>query len=287
MRYYLVTTDHLSDKLLFKDDEDFKAGMNFTPVIALALDVLVLAFILMSNHVHYIIGCRNKKEALNYITMFKNLYGRYFCRRYKVKNYLRRINVDIKELEEYDGGLENGVAYVLMNSVAAKICMRAEDYPWGSGNCYFNLMPVAGTPITEMTKRAQIKLLHSKQNVNLKWIVTDEGYINPRSYVARQTVEALYRTPGQMRHALLNSSKAKARVESSAGIPAFRDQIIQESLKDLCVTLFEKKTVDSLTQEEKAELLKQLRWRFSADIKQLCRVSGIKYEEAACLLDRL
>ena len=90
-----------------------------------------------------------------------------------------------------------------------------------------------------------------------------------------------------MRHALLNSSKAKARMESSAGMPAFRDQIIQESLKDLCVTLFGKKTVDSLSQEEKSELLKQLRWRFSADVKQLCRVTGIQYEEAASLLDRV
>jgi len=287
MRYYLVTTDHLSDKLLFKDDEDFKAGMNFTPVIALALDVLVLAFILMSNHVHYIIGCRNKKEALSFITSFKNLYGRYFCRRYKVKDFLRRISVDIKELEEYDGGLENGVAYVLMNSVAAKICMRAEDYPWGSGNCYFNLMPVDGTPVSEMTKRAQVRLLHSKQDVNPKWTVTDGGYINPRSYVARKTVETLYRTPGQMRHALLNSSKAKSRMESSAGLPAFRDQIIQESLKDLCVTLFGKKSVEALTENEKSELLKQLRWRFSADVKQLCRVTEIQYEEATRLLDRV
>lgn len=287
MRFYLVTTDHLTDRLLFRDDEDFKAGMNFTPVIALALNVLVVAFILMSNHVHYVIGCRRRSEALAFITQFKDLYGRYFCKKYKVKNFLRRLNVDISELEEGDGGLENGVAYVLMNSVAAKICISASDYPWGSGNCYFNQNSIRGARIDTMSRRTRIKLMHSKKEVKPGWIITDDGYIEPRSYVAVKTVEAVYRTPGQMRHALYNSSKAKARMETSAGMPAFRDQIILESLKDLCNNLFGKKQIEVLTQEEQSELLKQIKWRFSADIKQICRVTGIPQEKAVTMLDSL
>lgn len=287
MRYYLVTTDHFLDRLLFKDDEDYKAGMNFTPVVARSLNVLVLAFILMSNHVHYVIGCRNLDAALEFITQFKNLYGRYFCGKYKVEDFLRRLKVDISELDEFDGGLGKGVAYVLMNSVAARICMNAEDYPWGSGGCYFNLSAVRGTRIGDLSQRAQIRLLHSKQEVNPNWVITEEGYIDPRSYIARRTVEDYYGTPGQMRYALLNSSKAKARLESSAGMPSFRDQVIQEGTKDLCQSLFGKKQIEVLTREEKAELLKQLRWRFSADVKQLCRVTGIQYEEAVTLLDSL
>ena len=130
-------------------------------------------------------------------------------------------------------------------------------------------------------------LMHSKKEVKPGWIITDDGYIEPRSYVAVKTVEAAYRTPGQMRHALYNSSKAKARMETSAGMPAFRDQIILESLKDLCNNLFGKKQIEVLTQEEQSELLKQIKWRFSADIKQICRVTGIPQEKAVTMLDSL
>ena len=37
--------------------------------------------------------------------------------------------------------------------------------------------------------------------------------------------------------------------------------------------------------EQKAELLRQLIRRFSADLNQVCRVTGIPYEEAARMVD--
>ena len=61
MEFWFVTTDHLTKKIWFRDEEDFKMGMNLVAVLAVALDVDVLSFILMSNHVHFVLCCSEAK----------------------------------------------------------------------------------------------------------------------------------------------------------------------------------------------------------------------------------
>lgn len=287
MKYYLVTTNHFSEKLLFKDDEDYRAGMNFTPLAARALSVWVLAFILMSTHMHYVLGCNNRDEALAFITKLKLLYSGYFGKKYGQKNYLRRLKVDIQELDTEDEILEWSVAYVLMNSVAAKISLDASGYSWGSGACYFNQTAIRGTRLEDMSKRAIIAKVHSKLDTEPEWIMADEGYIEPRSYITVKKVEKLYGTPSRMMYFLRNSSKAKKRLETSTGLPAFSDKVVLGGVQDLSATLFCKLSPASLTDDEKTELLKQLKRRFSADIDQICRVTGISHSDAVRMLDSI
>jgi hypothetical protein len=91
-----------------------------------------------------------------------------------------------------------------------------------------------------------------------------------------------------MNYFLNNSSKAKRRLESGEkGSPAFRDQIILSAIPDLCGSLFHKASVNELTKDEQTELLKQLRFRFSANVNQLARVTGLSYATVTELLNRL
>ena len=62
LEFQLVTTDHLSESIWFRDEQDFKVGMNYIAIISLATGINVLAFILMSNHVHLVLQC-SKEEA--------------------------------------------------------------------------------------------------------------------------------------------------------------------------------------------------------------------------------
>ena len=119
-------------------------------------------------------------------------------------------------------------------------------------------------------------------------LVGEDGYILPESYVNRDFVESVFRTPMRMNYFLNNSSKAKRQNESGEeSSPAFRDQIILSAIPDLCNSLLCKSSVDELTEDEQAELLKQLRFRFSANVNQLGRVTGLSYERVTDLLNRL
>jgi hypothetical protein len=118
------------------------------------------------------------------------------------------------------------------------------------------------------------------------WIMGTDGYILPENYVDVKAVEALYRTPKRMNYFLNSSSKARKRLEmGEEKLPSFRDQIILAALPDLYRSLFQKDSFDQLRPDEQTEFIRQIRFRFSADINQIARVCGLTYAEAAQMID--
>ena len=277
--YWLVTTEHLKDRLWFRDEEDFKVGMNQVAVLAATISVQVLAFILMSNHVHFVLG-GTKDDATDFITSFKRRFSRYYGKKYSVKEFLRENNVDFRELHIGDESLERAIAYVQMNSVAANICISPSGYPWGTGELFFNENKTKGKAIGELSKRECIKLLRSRALLPSGYIVS-EGIVLPSSYVDVQMVESLFKSAKRMNYFLQSSSKAKLVKEA----PSFKDQLIVSAMQDLTVSLFRKKTFGDLTNLQKAEILKQLRYRFSSEPNQLSRISGISFEDVCRMLE--
>ena len=287
MNFWLATTDHLSDRIWFRDDEDFKMGMNLVAILAVALQVDVLSFILMSNHVHFVFCCSHE-QAERFMNELKRRYSQYMQRKYGVKEFLRKVHVDIRPISGMDESMEWAVAYVQMNSVAAGICLHPTGYRWGTGNSFFRGTPVKGRRLGTLSERARRRLLHSKEELPPNLLVGEDGYILPESFVKVDLVETMFRTPKRMDYFLRNSSKAKQRLDAGEkAIPAFRDQIILSAIPDLCASLFHKSSVKELTVDEQVELVKQLRYRFSANANQLGRVTGLSYEIVTDLLNRI
>ena len=286
MEFWFVTTDHLTKKIWFRDEEDFKMGMNLVAVLAVALDVDVLSFILMSNHVHFVLCCSEAK-AHQFIKEFKKRHSQYMNKKYGVKELLRRVHVQVDPVSGADESLEWVIAYTNMNSVAAGICLAPTGYPWGTGDTFFKAKPAKGRRIGTYSDRARVALLHSTQPMPPHLLVGDDGYILPDSYVDVEKVQNLYHTPKRMNYFLVNSSKAKRRLDAKDNAPNFRDQVILPAIGDLCQSLFQKSSLEALSQDELAELLKQLRYRFSSHANQLARVTGIPYQKVVDLLDKV
>lgn len=283
---YLLTTEHVEKGLWFRDDEDYRVAMNFVAIqAATSPEVVVLAFILMSNHVHFVlVGTAEAVEA--FINGFKQRYSIYYRHKYGVKEFLRRNGLDKKAIS-YDGeGPEKAIAYVQMNCVAANICSHPSQYPWGTGNTFFNPAPMAGKRLDDLSGRARKRLMHSESDFFPgERLLCSDGYIIPASYVDVKAVEMLYRTPKRMNFFLVNSSKAKKRLVADDNLPSFRDQTILAALPDLCRSLFQKDSFSQLPVDEQSEFVRQIRFRFSADATQIARVCGITYTDAARLLD--
>ena len=287
MSFHLVTTDHLSDRLWFKDTQDFVVAMNIVAVLSLRMNVSILAFILMSNHVHFVLA-EDKAKALKFITEFKRLFSWYLTNKYGKREQLRRNDVDIRELSAYDESLERAIAYVQMNCVAAGLCLSPTDYRWGSGNCFFRASTLNGTPVRTLSGRKIRALTHSTEVIPEDWLFSQEGYILPDCYIARDFVQSLFRKPQRMLYFLEHSSKAARRLSlSEQDIPSFKDQTIVAAIPDLCRALFRKNSFKELGPTEQTELLRQIRRRFSSNINQLCRITGLEYADAAKLLDSI
>lgn len=283
MPVYLVTTAHLEDTLWFRDTDDFRVGMNTIAVVKVKTEVSILAFILMSNHVHFVLEC-SKRNAESFINEFKRHYSRYLCNKYGLNEQLRGNGIDIRLLDDEES-IERAIAYVHMNSVAANICLNPAQYPWCSAQCFFSEKIAKGIRMGTLKKRASLRLLRSKVLLPPYYLVGDDGYVLPESYVEIELVERIFRTPKRMNYFLNSSSKSKQRLESNEAIPAFRDQYILAGITDICMTLFHKNSMKELNPSEMTELLRQLKFRFTCNIHQLARVTGNTYESVVELLD--
>ena len=296
LKFWLITTDHLEDRLLFKDAEDFRVGMNYVAVQAHKRNVSVLVFILMSNHLHFVLYC-TRAQAEEFINGFKQEYSRYLRNKYGSKEHLRGNGVDIRQIPAENEALERALAYVQMNCVAANICCTPGDYPWGTGSCFFSGpmagMPEAktksgGRPLADFSDRERYRLIHSKMELPGDWPMAEAGYVLPSAYVRKDMVEKIFGTPRRLNYFLQSSSKAKVRLETGEqSLPTFKDQLLIAALPDLCWSLFRKQHVKELSDDQMAELMRQLRYRFAANVNQMARVTELTYEDAAAFLDRV
>ena len=286
-KIWLVTTDHLENGLWFRDEEDFRVAMNYIAIQATQSGlVVVLAFILMSNHVHFVLKGR-REDVIEFINAFKHRYSIYYRIKYGVKELLRHNGVDAMLIPNDDEALERAIAYVQMNCVAAGICAHPSQYPWGCGNVFFNASRLAGRPLKDLSKREFKRLMHSESwDIPETLLMGDDGFVLPQSYVDFRTVEACFRTPARMNYFLNSSSKAKKRLETGdEHLPALRDQVIMPVLQELCQKLFGKRSFHELTTSEKVEFIRQIQYRFNANVNQIARICGLTYAEAARLMD--
>lgn len=282
---WLVTTDHLEDGLWFPEESDFIVGMNLVAALAAEFMGFVLAFILMSNHVHFVL-LATRTDAERFINEYKRRHSKYLNKKYGIEKLLKDTGVDIRLIPYGDEAPERAIAYVQMNPVAANICIHPTQYPWGSGAVFFNPSQPKSVRLDALSERARIRSLHSKTRMPGHWLLGDSGYVLPASYVKCDDVEKLFRTAKRMDYFLRASSKARIRLESAENSqPSFRDQIVLAALPDLCRTLFQKLSFSELHDAQKSEILRQLRFRFSANVHQLARITGLTYDAAASLLD--
>ena len=285
--FFLITTKHLEEALWFLDDEDFCVGMNYIAIEAfIHKNLAVLAYILMSNHIHIILY-GEREDVLQFVEALKSRYSHYYSKKYGSKKLLKNNVIHIEEIPVEGENLERALAYVIMNCVKANICAHPSQYPWGTGNILFQVEKPAGRMLGEFSGRALRKFLHSgEKSLPKKWIVSEKGFILPSNYVDIKTVERRFRSPSRMNFFLNHSSKAKNKIEGDGNLPAFRDQLIVAAIPDLIHSLFGKNKFEELNKEEQTETLRQIRYRFSADITQAARACGISYSEAAKLVDR-
>lgn len=283
MKCYFLSSSHTEDRIWFRDDDDFISGMNCVAIAALNTGVYVLAFVLMSNHVHFLLIVDDKSRAKDFFDLFKNLYSRHMHKKYGFWRFLRENQCDYRDVFPAEvESVERVVAYILMNPVAANISLNANSYPWGSGDCYFSRRKPFGRRAGDFSAREKCRILKTTIHIPDEYIIEEGGYILPSSYIHRKFVEDVFRTPKRMEYFLMSSSKARLD-GTPAPLPTFRDQNIAGLAKDIALSLFRKEGIADLEPGERDRLILEVRRRTGADVKQLSRVLGISPKEIASI----
>ncbi len=277
--FYHICTSGLCSSLLFRDEAEYVDGMNEIPLCAIPSGIEILAFCLMSNHVHFI--ARGEFDAcVNFIRLFKKQ------RSAKLGIALVEAEICVKELQDAEY-LLTAIGYVLRNPLAAGLKLMPGEYRWSSAHLYFaerSRREEKGRRLSELTARERRVLLKSRQDLPENYRISEEGFILPSSYVQYKVVERMFSSPRQL---LFHLSRNKdIDVELETGIVAktrYRDEELLASLQVMCAEKFRGRKFASLKIEDRLLLANDLRRKYGASTKQVARVTALSGDILASL----
>ena len=282
-RYFHVFTKGLEDDIIFKERADFIAGMNYVPVAMSGLCIDLLAFVLMSNHFHFIIYA-DKHECERFIDNYKRLVSRYVRNKYGTSKILRAVKTSCCVIEPADEGLKRLIAYVLNNPVKAGINCMPQNYEWGSGRCYFTNYEDKSFQrrLSEFGVRQQIAILRSEVKLNQDYIITDSGYIDPQSYIDFKSVERIFVRARSMEYFLSVSNKTSGDKD---GPVSFSDSLVLSGLGEILEKKYGVENVSDLSIEVRCKVVLEIRKQFNSTPKQLARVLKCSLNEIMSTLE--
>ena len=190
------------------------------------------------------------------------------------------VQIALVDNQEY---LENVIAYVLRNPLAAGILLLPYHYPWSSAALYFNGgVQLTGEPLNEMSERKRFRILKSRVPVPDSYLVDEKGMILPSCYVDPKAVELVFRHPSRFMMSL--ARKIENDVEIQLGVAdrvSMTDQEILTQLGDLLRNEFLKESLSELSMEQRIKLCLLLKRNFRAGIKQIARITRLDPETVA------
>lgn len=128
--YHVIARGNQRQTVL-KCEEDFNRYLKILQKYKNKFKAKLYAYCLMSNHVHLVVDPADK-ALLNKMMHGINLsYAMFFNYKYKRCGHLwqDRYKSLIVQKDDY---LINCISYIECNPIRAKICQRAEEYPWSS-----------------------------------------------------------------------------------------------------------------------------------------------------------
>lgn len=129
------STDGNAVDVMFWDGEDYRDGMNRIAVLVPSYKVIILAFALMDNHIHFVLY-GDKPECDRFMHEYVRRTSMHIANRHGESHKLSNLPIDY-QLVDTDYYLKVVICYVLKNATMAGKPFLPTDYPWSSGPLMF------------------------------------------------------------------------------------------------------------------------------------------------------
>ena len=275
---YHVCTDGQESPIIMREVEDYRIAQNYLAIAAWTTDVYILAYSIMSNHIHSAVICKNRKAAEQFIRKFKQLYSMYLYNKYGIKQALHGIGDSITLIDSIQY-LRNCIAYILRNALCAKICTKIEDYRWSSYSCYFNKSKTEiYKPASSLGVREKKRILKTHTDLSdCPYLIDKDGYIVSKSFVRYDLVERIFKNSGRYFLFHLGTCNDSQMEYEMACKPLTKvndtDMII--AAEKAASTRFQGKNLSDLDIKARCSLIKYLYFNNKTTVPQLSRVLGL------------
>ena len=268
--YYHVCTDGHALDWMFKDTADFIAGVNRIGICMLETSVVVVAFILMDNHVHFVLY-GTIVQCKKFITRYKALTGMWIRFKYGIDGHVRRLPSQLILIEDEEQLLDT-IAYIDRNSIVAGYGLLPGEYPWGSAKYVFtNEADIPSVSLNDMTQKDARELLGTWVQLPGDWKVDRSGMILPTCFLDVDKLQRLFKSPIKYLYHL--SKKLEGKIEMQGGIRTFiPDKELRQITEELTRKHFGKTDIRQLDFNSRIALARKLRYDYASTLKQIARM---------------
>ena len=278
--FFHICTDGHSLPWMFKDKEDFIAGVNRVGICSYVTEVEVINFVLMDNHAHMVAYAAIGK-CKRFINQFKMLMGKWIRAKYGLEDYLKGLSVEIIPINDHES-LLNTIAYIDRNSMVAGYRGMPMEYPWGTSRYIFrdsvNKVIEDSRAISEFTVRDIRSILKTRVRLPEHWLINSDGMILPISYINLSRLEDLFKSVNAYLFFLSKKLEGKVELEMENGRKTFTpDKELRPVAEKMAHEMFGC-TIADLDVSSKMKIARRLKSEYLASLKQASRMVQLKEE---------
>ena len=274
--YFHVCTDGRSLPWMFQDERDFIAGVNRIGICCLRTNVKVIAYVLMDNHVHFVLrGTMPQCKA--FITLYKQLTGTWIRLRYGLRDFLRLLPTNILLLETEER-LLNTIAYIARNPVISGYRYLATEYPWGSARYVFkeSREETDVKPMSAFSLRRQRELLNTRITIPCEWRVDRNGMLCPDCFIDISVIESYFKTPARYSYFLSKKLEGVVEQEFESSQKIFIPDVeLRKIVRNIISQDYGKDSVTELDVNARLSIARKLRYGYASTLKQISRMVNL------------
>lgn len=274
-----LSTSHLENDLLMENDEDRTVTLNMIALCSRKTGIDVLAYALMSNHIHLML----RADEVQGRTFFEHLHKR-LMRYYSSigrKGCVNGITCGITPITSIRQ-FRDELVYVIRNPFVVQDDVHLFSYRWCSGYLYFNtfLSSTAGKPADRISYRERRAITRTSDEALPPEFRIEGRLILPESFVNYTLVEQLFENARKFLNWSLRNVEAQVQVAQAYGErPHLSDDELFILSRDLCERMFGTRKPQELDESQKKEFAMTLRNQYHAGNKQLARLSTLPQDK--------
>lgn len=272
--FWHVTTPGENQELIFVCEDDFKQGVTIVAYCAACHNVRVIAFELMNNHVHFILG-GSEQECFEFFLQFKTRLKMYLSttgRFVSLQNF--RVEGGLIPITDVNM-LRNEIVYVHRNQYVVDNNSTPYSYMWGSGYLYFCPLGYnrGETPFCLMTIREKRRILRSRRTKMPTHYMVKDGYIQPSSFCTIMEAEQYFRNAHHYFTSLLKSYEAFSEIAKRLGDGiSINDDEMYFAACQIAIREYNVSQPSLIPIEKKLDVVKRMKSDYNASVQQIRRI---------------
>lgn len=135
MPFFHVMAQGLNKEYIFNEDEDKKQYLKFVNKIKKDIDITIISYCVMDNHVHILFKTDETEQLSKFMHKVNTIYAIYYNQKYDRVGYVFR-NRYKSQIICSEKQLYTCINYIHNNPVKADICKFPEEYKYSSYNDY-------------------------------------------------------------------------------------------------------------------------------------------------------